>query len=114
MPRFVVVAQNVGAFPARFLLWGYREQNGILHPEPVWKVPSKIEVQPGDFYRYEANVETTIPLHELHWRSPITDGKDDATVAGVGKFHIDTLKWGEHFMKRAIIMHNPIGMIRPR
>ena len=106
MPRLVILAQNVGRYPAKFLLQGFREQNGIMHPRPVRPFESGVEIQPGDFYRYEANVESTIPLHELHWRSPPKDG--------VGKFIIDTLRWGEHFMKRSIIMHNPVGMIRPK
>lgn len=106
MPRLIILAQNIGAFPAKFLLRGYRETNGIMHPTPVFTFEAAKETPPGEFYSYDANVESTEPIHELHFRSP------PPSEGGFGKFHIDTLKWGEHYMVKPIIMHNPIGMKR--
>lgn len=105
MPRLRILAQNIGAEAAKFVLYGYREVNGIRHPNPVFPHESKVTVEPGHYYEWSGNFETDEPLHELHYESP---------PWAVGKFRIDTIQWGEHFVKNPIVMHNPIGMVRAK
>lgn len=109
------MAQNVGRWPARFELFGYRMCGDlvIVGDRSIFHFCSAAEVDPGALYSYEAEIETSYPLLDLHFTSePLHDKKSGAPSYGKGKFMIERLTWAGHPVKRAIVMHSPIGMAR--
>lgn len=104
----MIRAQNVGRYPARFMLFAFQRVGELWHPDPVIRLFSKGELAPGEYYRYNEEVVLTyqgrdVPASELDFRSP---------KGAVGKWAIESVRWGDHFVIRPIIMHNPIGMSR--
>lgn len=104
MPRLVIRAQNVGCYPAPFQLFGYQQVRGVWRLDPALKIVALESTPPGGYYRYDDEVNLVVPAHELRFESP---------PGSVGRFVIETIRWGEHLMAQPIIMRNPVGMANP-